>query len=223
MRAVKSAYSIFFVLWFVIGAAGFSSAADVAKIGVVSIQKILQNSTVGKSIQVTLKKEGAKKEADLKTRQSEIENIRKRLERESMVMSREMRDEKERDLRIKINDFKTLQKKYTTDLQRLEARLMGQLKTDVQQLMDEMGVNTPELREIVVALQFQCESWVIISSTIFNFDSDNDLIPFLIDFPIHGDTYDRAGICYLKRYQLPVKHSVFFVSDTDIRKMSAVY
>ncbi len=78
-------------------------------------------------------------ETDLKTRGAEIENIRKRLERESMVMSKETREEKERDYRIKINDFKTLQKKYTTDLQRLEARLMGQLKTDVQQLVDEMG------------------------------------------------------------------------------------
>jgi outer membrane protein len=139
MRAVKSAYSIFFVLWFVIGAAGFSSAADVAKIGVVSIQKILQNSTVGKSIQVTLKKEGAKKEADLKTRQSEIENIRKRLERESMVMSREMRDEKERDLRIKINDFKTLQQKYTTEMQRMNSQLTQQILADIEQLIEEIG------------------------------------------------------------------------------------
>jgi outer membrane protein len=139
MRAVKFAVSIFFVLWFVIGAASFSPAADVAKIGVVDLPKILQNSTTGKSIQATLKKERDKMETDLKTRGAEIENIRKRLERESMVMSKETREEKERDYRIKINDFKTLQKKYTTDLQRLEARLMGQLKTDVQQLVDEMG------------------------------------------------------------------------------------
>ncbi len=139
MGAVKSVCRIFFVLLIVTGAAGFSSAADVAKIGVVDLPRILQNSTAGKSIQATLKKEKNKMETDLKARGAEIENIRKRLERESMVMSREMREEKERDYRIKINDFKTLQQKYTNNLQQLEARLMEQLRSDVQQLVNEMG------------------------------------------------------------------------------------
>jgi outer membrane protein len=114
-------------------------AADVAKIGVIDLQKILETSTAGKSIQAELKKEKDKMEADLQKKGSEIENIRKRLERESMVMGKEMREEKERESRIKINDFKSLQKKYRSDLQKLEASLMNQLKIDIDEIVQEMG------------------------------------------------------------------------------------
>ena len=88
----------------------FIFAADVAKIGVIDLQKILETSSAGKAIQTELKKEKDKMESDLKKKGAEIENIRKRLERESMVMGKEMREEKERESRIKINDFKSLQK-----------------------------------------------------------------------------------------------------------------
>ena len=114
-------------------------AADVAKIGVIDLQKVLETSTAGKSIQTALKKQKEKMESDLKVKGTEIEKISKRLERESMVMSKEMREEKEREQRIKINDFKTLQKKYRADLQKLEVQLMNQLQKDVKELVDSIG------------------------------------------------------------------------------------
>jgi outer membrane protein len=116
-----------------------SFAADVAKIGVIDLQKILETSAAGKAIQTELKKEKGKMESDLKKKGAEIENIRKRLEREAMVMGKEMREEKERESRIKINDFKSLQKKYRTDLQKLEANFMNQLKTDIDEIVKQVG------------------------------------------------------------------------------------
>ena len=44
-------------------------------------------------------------ELELKQKGGEIEELRKQLERESMVMSKEKREEKEREIRIKLNDF----------------------------------------------------------------------------------------------------------------------
>ena len=114
-------------------------AADVAKIGVLDLQKILETSAAGKSIQTELKKEKDKMESDLQKKGAEIENIRKRLEREAMVMGKEMREEKERESRIKINDFKSLQKKYRSDLQQLEARLINQLKNDINDIVQDIG------------------------------------------------------------------------------------
>jgi outer membrane protein len=116
-----------------------SLAADVAKIGVLDLQKILETSDAGKLIQAQLKKQKDQMESDLKQKGSEIEKISKRLERESMVMSKEMREEKEREQRIKINDFKSLQKKYRSDLQKLEVQLMGQLQKDIKELLDGIG------------------------------------------------------------------------------------
>ena len=113
--------------------------ADVAKIGVVNFQKILENSNSGKAAQAELKTARERMEKDLKAKGAEIEDLRKRIENESMVMSKEMREEKNREVRIKMNDFKSLQKQYTTDLQTLERKLMKKMQTEVATLVEEIG------------------------------------------------------------------------------------
>ena len=137
MRAVKFGFAI--ALCVIIFFINPLHAADVAKIGVIDLQKVLETSSAGKLIQAALKKQKDKMESDLKVKGTEIEKISKRLERESMVMSKEMREEKEREQRIKINDFKSLQKKYRSDLQKLEVQLMNQLQKDVKELVDAIG------------------------------------------------------------------------------------
>ncbi len=137
MRAVKCAFAISLLGLFFIVNSPF--AASVAKIGVIDLQRILETSSAGKSIQATLKEQKDKMESDLKRKGAEIEKIRKRLERESMVMSKEMREEKEREQRIKINDFKTLQKRYRSELQKLEVQLMNQLQKDIKEIVDSIG------------------------------------------------------------------------------------
>ncbi|CAB1083155.1 Outer membrane protein H precursor [Olavius algarvensis Delta 1 endosymbiont] len=137
MRAVKCTFAMSLLILFFF--TNSLPAADVAKIGVIDLQKVLETSTAGKSVQAQLKKQKDNMETDLKQKGSEIEKIRKRLERESMVMSKEMREEKEREQRIKINDFKSLQKKYRADLQKLEVQLMNQLQRDIKEIVDAIG------------------------------------------------------------------------------------
>jgi outer membrane protein len=137
MRAVKCRFAILLLILFF--ATNSLFAANVAKIGIIDLQKILATSTSGKAIQAQLKSQKDKMESDLKKKGSEIEKISKRLERESMVMSKEMREEKEREQRIKINDFKSLQKKFRSDLQKLEGQLMNQLQQDIKEVVDEIG------------------------------------------------------------------------------------
>jgi outer membrane protein len=122
-----------------LGLSDFSLAADVAKIGVVDLQRVMETSDPGKSAQAQIKQQKDKMETDLKDKGTEIEQIRQRLEREAMVMSKESREEKEREARIKLNDFKTLQKKYRNKLQQLEKRLVSQLRDDTIALVDEIG------------------------------------------------------------------------------------
>jgi outer membrane protein len=55
------------------------------------------------------------------------------------VMSKETREDKERELRIKASDLQALQKKYRSDLQDLERKLMGQLQKDIGDLVSEIG------------------------------------------------------------------------------------
>ena len=116
-----------------------SYGADVAKIGVVDFQRILEVSSAGKSAQAEIKSQGEKMEADLKKKGSELEELKNRLEREALVMSREMREEKEREFRIKINDFKSLEKKYKEEFKALNNRLVDRIKKELYELIEEIG------------------------------------------------------------------------------------
>ena len=115
------------------------NAADVAKIGVANLQRVLETSNQGKSAQKEIKKQKDQMEQELKQKGGEIEELRKQLERESMVMSKEKREEKEREIRIKINDFKSLDKRYRAQLQNLEKRLVSALLKEVSSLVEEIG------------------------------------------------------------------------------------
>ena len=115
------------------------NAADVAKIGVANLQRVLETSNPGKSAQAEIKKQKDTMEKELKEKGAEIEQLRLQFERESMVMSKEKREEKEREGRIKLNDFKSLQNRYRSDLQNLEQKLVTELRNDVYALVEEIG------------------------------------------------------------------------------------
>jgi outer membrane protein len=125
---------LFSLLWL-----NSANAADVAKIGVANLQRILETSNQGKSAQEKIKTQKDQMELELKQKGGEIEELRKQLERESMVMSKEKREEKEREIRIKLNDFKSLQKRYRSQLQSLEKKLVNALLKEVSTLVEEIG------------------------------------------------------------------------------------
>jgi outer membrane protein len=54
-------------------------------------------------------------------------------------MSKEMREEREREIRIKINDFKSLQQKYMTEFKLQEQRHVGRIQKDVSELIEDIG------------------------------------------------------------------------------------
>jgi outer membrane protein len=115
-----------------------AAAADV-KIAVVNLQTVLETSVAGKAAQDQLKSQRDKLEADLKQKGNELQELEKRLQRDSMVMSKETREDKEREFRIKASDFQALQKKYRSDLQDLERQLMGDLQKDISTLVSEIS------------------------------------------------------------------------------------
>ena len=137
MKALNRMALITAVL-FTFGAAS-AVAADLPKIGIVNFQKVLANSSPGKIAKAEINKKGKEMEESLKARGSELEELKKTIEREALVMSKEKRDEKEREFRIKVNDFKTLQAKYKESFKGLENRLVSKINRDVLELAHKMG------------------------------------------------------------------------------------
>ena len=118
---------------------GSAPAADVAKIGIVDIQRIMSTSEQGKAAKAQIKKESDKMTQALKEKGAEIEELKKQLERESMVMGKEKREEKEREFRIKLNDLKSLEKRYRGQLQAMEKELAGEMRKTVFTLVEKIG------------------------------------------------------------------------------------
>ena len=114
-------------------------AADVAKIGVVDIQKILLTSAAGKIAKAEINKNAREMEAALNEKKAEIQKLQETLERESLVMSKEKRDEKEREIRIRVNDIKSLKNKFEGDLKALEGRAVQQIQQEFEAIAKELG------------------------------------------------------------------------------------
>jgi len=114
-------------------------AADVAKIGILNLQRVLETSDPGKTARDQIEKEKDKMLQELKKKGDEIEALQKQLERESMVMSQEKREEKEREYRIKQNDFRALNKKNNEEMQWLQKDLLDKIVKDVFELAEDIG------------------------------------------------------------------------------------
>ena len=126
-------------MFFVLGTFINLQAADVAKIGLVDFQKVLDNSTSGKAAQAEINKKGESMEAEIKKMGEEVEALKNNLEREALVMSREAKEEKERELRIKISDLRALQNRHMKTFQETERDLVQKIQKEVMDLVREIG------------------------------------------------------------------------------------
>ena len=113
--------------------------ADVAKIGVIDFQRVLMTSSEGKKAQGEINRKGKKMETELKQKGDAIEKIKKQLEREALVISKAKREEREREIRIKINDLKSLQKRYMQDFKTHEQRLVQRIQKSMKKIIDDLG------------------------------------------------------------------------------------
>ncbi len=115
---------------------GFCPAAGAAenRIGIVDFQRVLDESRAGKAAQATINKQGHEMESELKSKGEALEQMKEQLQRDALVMSKETREEKERDFRIKVNDFREIQKDYTKTARELQIRAMGRIRKDVDGL-----------------------------------------------------------------------------------------
>ena len=81
---------------------GIAYGAEVPKIAVIDLQKVIDNSEAGKRSSEEIKSQGKKMESTLKDKGAEIEQLQTTLDQKALVLSDEARGEKEKDLREKV-------------------------------------------------------------------------------------------------------------------------
>ena len=121
------------------GLFGTGYGAEVAKIGIIDFQRIIDTSNAGKRSAAEIKKQGEKMETSLKERETEVEELKKNLEQKALVMSQEAREEKERAFRIKANDLTSLKKRYLDTLKDMNLKLSNVIKKDVFKIVEDVG------------------------------------------------------------------------------------
>ncbi|MFZ7128308.1 MAG: OmpH family outer membrane protein [Desulfobacterales bacterium] len=121
-----------------LAAASTAAAADI-KLGIVDFQKILETSKIGQKVNADLKQEFQRMESDFEGKKKEIEDLKSKLEKEAMVMSREMREEKEIELRVKLKNAQELEKQYRQELMKHEKEAVNELQKEVLEIVQDMG------------------------------------------------------------------------------------
>ena len=116
-----------------------SSQAAEMKIGMIDFQAAVEKSQPGQKIEAGLKKEGERMEAELTKDKDELTALKEKLEREAMVMSREAREEKEIEFRVKARNLQEKEKQYRNQFVGKQRQEVDKLRTVVLEIAQELG------------------------------------------------------------------------------------
>lgn len=114
-------------------------AADVVKIGVVDMTRLVNESKKGKAAKAILMKKIEQVKKELELRQAEIEKGKLDLERQAAVLDADVRYEKEKSLKRKIRDFEDQYRDYTEVMKREEMNATKPILDELLKLIGEYG------------------------------------------------------------------------------------
>jgi outer membrane protein len=127
------------VWWIVAGVLVANVALAETKIGYVDLQRALNESDTGKKAKEEFKVQVDKLQGKLKKQKDEIDNLKDRLEKKSLVMKDEERGNLEEDYRKRLRDFERDYKDSQTDLQKKDNDLTGGIIRELQEVIREYG------------------------------------------------------------------------------------
>lgn len=136
---MKKVIGLFSVLVLIFGLSFPIYAADVAKIGVIDFQKILDESSAGKIVKKEITDKGGEFQKKLQAEKDQLDEMSKAFEREKLVLSKEKINEKQRDFRIRVNDLKKMQDDFAKEFKRMELTLLNKTQKDVIEIANEIG------------------------------------------------------------------------------------
>lgn len=139
MKIIK-AIALSVVLFFAVSSAG--SAAEL-KIGVVNLQKALNECQAGKEAKQELEAETKKMQEQVDAKQEELKKLNKEMEKKKSVWSDEMKEQKQRELQTGIQEFQMFymqsNENFKKKMQEKEAVIIRDLIDVAKRLAKEKG------------------------------------------------------------------------------------
>lgn len=109
------------------------------KIGTISLQKIMENSTAAVAAQKKLKEKAAELTSKLDVYNTKLQEMQDEITKKESVWSSEVRTEKEADYQQQLRDFKTKQEDAQFELNQLKSKIMGPILQDLQTAIAYVG------------------------------------------------------------------------------------
>lgn len=107
--------------------------------GMIDFQVAIEKSQAGQKMEAEWKKEGERMEAELTKDKEELTALKEKLEREAMVMSREAREEKEIEFRVKARNLQEKEKRYRDEFIGKQRQEVGKIQKVVVEIAQELG------------------------------------------------------------------------------------
>ncbi len=122
----------------VIALSSLSFAADI-KIGYVDFQKVQQNSKAGKDALKTIEKMFKEKQAQLDQRQGELEKMMQELDKQSAILTPDVKRQKEDKLQKQYKDLQRFKSDSEDDLNKKKAEMAKQMYDEVSAIINKFG------------------------------------------------------------------------------------
>lgn len=118
--------------------AGAAHAAEI-KVGVIDMQKAIQETAAGKKAKKDLETEFNKKKKDLDKREADIKKMGEDFEKRSMAMNEESRLKKQNEIRGEMQKYQELAAKSQMEIQKRERDLTQPIVTKLRAILEEIA------------------------------------------------------------------------------------
>ncbi len=109
------------------------------KIGVVDLQKVLEESEPGKKALKKLEKQYEEMKSELDSKKQAIDKMRQKIQEQSLVLSQEAESNKKSELNKKMRNFQNLYQKYNQKIRKKEQELKQPIIKKIVDIIDKFG------------------------------------------------------------------------------------
>jgi outer membrane protein len=115
------------------------SAQSAQKVGVIEVQRIVQDSAVGKESLARIQKVSTAKQDDLTKRQTELRDLEKRIQEQGKSLSEDAMEKHQKDYQQKALDLKRFQDDAQRELEELQRRELTELEKKVLPVIEAVS------------------------------------------------------------------------------------
>ncbi|HEX2798659.1 MAG TPA: OmpH family outer membrane protein, partial [Thermoanaerobaculia bacterium] len=109
------------------------------KIGVIEVQKIVQESAIGKESLARVQKVQQAKQEDLQKRQKELRDMEQKIQDQGKSLSEEAMEKLQKDYQVKALDLKRFQDDAQRELEESQRKELGELEKRIMPVINEVA------------------------------------------------------------------------------------